>query len=60
MVEMNKLDQLRSEINKIDEEMAKLFVKRMNVVERIAKYKQSTGMEVLDTAREKIVIEEKR
>lgn len=55
---MNKLDQLRTEINKIDEEMAKLFVKRMNVVERIAKYKQSTGMEVLDTAREKVVIEE--
>ncbi len=49
---------MRTEINKIDEEMAKLFVKRMNVVEVIAKYKQSTGMEVLDTAREKVVIEE--
>ena len=38
--------------------MAKLFVKRMKVVEGIAKYKQSAGMEVLDTAREKVVIEE--
>ena len=54
---MKKLDQLRIEIDKIDEEMAELFVKRMKVVEEIAKYKQSTGMEVLDTAREKIVIE---
>lgn len=54
---MKKLDQLRTEINKIDEEMAKLFVKRMEVVEEIAKYKQSTEMEVLDLAREKVVIE---
>jgi len=55
---MKKIDQLRTEINKIDEEMAKLFVKRMEVVEGIAKYKQSTEMDVLDLAREKIVIEE--
>ncbi|OQY42691.1 MAG: hypothetical protein B6227_01265 [Fusobacteriia bacterium 4572_74] len=54
---MDKLDQLRTEINKIDEEMAELFVERMKVVEEIAKYKQSIGIEVLDTAREKIVIE---
>jgi chorismate mutase/prephenate dehydratase len=58
MVKMKKLDQLRIEINKIDEEMAKLFVKRMKVVEGIAKYKQSVGIKILDTAREKIVIEE--
>ncbi len=55
---MKELDRLRIEINKIDEEMAKLFVKRMKVVEGIVEYKQSTGMEVLDTAREKVVIEE--
>ena len=55
---MKKLDQLRIEIDKIDQEMAELFVKRMKVVEGIAKYKQSTGTEVLDTVREKVVIEE--
>ena len=54
---MNKLDQLRDNINKIDEEMAKLFVKRMEIVEGIAKYKQNTGKEVLDVTREKEVIE---
>ncbi|MEI6857656.1 chorismate mutase [Psychrilyobacter sp.] len=55
---MKKLDKLRIEIDKIDKEMAELFVKRMEVVEEIAKYKQSIGMEILDTDREKIVIEE--
>lgn len=55
---MKKLDQLRIEINKIDQEMAELFVNRMEVVEKIAKYKQSAGMEVLDISREKVVIEE--
>lgn len=54
---MKKLDELRIEINKIDEEMAKLFIKRMKIVEGIAKYKEDQGMEVLDIAREKIVIE---
>lgn len=55
---MEKLDQLRIEIDKIDKEMAKLFVERMKVVEGIAKYKKNIGMKILDTEREKIVIEE--
>ncbi|HAS79745.1 MAG TPA: bifunctional chorismate mutase/prephenate dehydratase, partial [Fusobacteriaceae bacterium] len=57
MMKMKKLDELRVEINEIDQEMAKLFIKRMKIVEGIAKYKQDQGMDVLDTAREKIVIE---
>ena len=33
------LDEARSEINEVDAEMAKLFVRRMRAVEKVAEYK---------------------
>jgi chorismate mutase/prephenate dehydratase len=54
---MKDIDELRLEINKIDEKMAKLFIERMKVVEGIARYKKSVGMDILDSSREKEVIE---
>ncbi len=54
---MNKLDIAREEINKIDKEMAKLFVRRMKAAENVAEYKQEKGLPILDSAREEAVIE---
>ncbi|MBP5159117.1 MAG: chorismate mutase, partial [Lachnospiraceae bacterium] len=47
----------REEINRIDEEMSKLFVQRMNAVGRIAGYKKERGLPILDGDREKTIIE---
>lgn len=46
----------RAEINRIDKEMAHLFVERMRAVEKVADYKRSVGIPVLDAAREQEVI----
>ncbi len=57
---MNELDQARKEINQIDEEMARLFERRMMAVRRIADYKKSNGLPVRDSVREAAVIERNR
>ena len=54
---MNDLEKARIEINRIDEEIAKLFEQRMKVVEDVIDYKIKNGMEILDSNREKEVIE---
>lgn len=46
------LEECRKEINKIDEEMAKLFEARMNVSEAIAKYKLEHALPIYDKNRE--------
>lgn len=54
---MNKLERARIEINRIDKEIAKLFQERMKVVEDVIEYKIENNMEILDSGREKEVIE---
>lgn len=54
---MNDLEKARIEINRIDKEIAKLFEQRMKVVEAVIDYKIKNGMEILDSNREKEVIE---
>lgn len=54
---MNDLEKARIEINRIDKEIAKLFEQRMKVVEDVIDYKIKNGMEILDSNREKEVIE---
>lgn len=46
------LDECRKEINRIDEEMAKLFEARMNVSEAVAKYKIEHALPIYDKNRE--------
>ncbi len=46
------LDELRLEINQIDDEMLKLFEKRMHVAKKIGMYKKDHGLPVLDQKRE--------
>lgn len=52
-----KLDDLRLEINQIDEEMLALFEKRMEVAKKIGLYKKEHHLPVLDQSREKQLLE---
>ncbi|MBO5374188.1 MAG: chorismate mutase [Clostridia bacterium] len=53
---MNKLEQAREIINKVDAEMAVLFEKRMKAAEMVAEYKRENGLSILDTSREAEII----
>ena len=54
---MTELDNIRSDINSIDKQMAELFEKRMSFVRQIAQYKISKSIPVLDAQRERVVAE---
>lgn len=54
---MNKIDKARQEIDRIDSEMAKLFVERMKASEVVAQFKREKGLQVYDPIRENAVIE---
>ena len=47
------IDELRVEIDKIDDQMIKLFEKRMDVAVKIAEYKKKNGLKVLDAPRQR-------
>lgn len=51
------LDMIRSQINQLDEELVALLEKRMELVDQVVAYKRATGKPVLDTSREKSVLE---
>lgn len=46
------LVQCREEINKIDDQMKALFLRRMEVVSEVAKYKIENNMPIFDANRE--------
>ncbi len=52
----NKLDEAREIINKVDSQMAKLFVERMRAAEMVFEYKKDFGLPVSDPKREEEVI----
>ncbi|MCR4807664.1 MAG: chorismate mutase [Lachnospiraceae bacterium] len=54
---MNELTELRNEIEAVDREMAALFEKRMECSAAIAGYKKKNNMPVLDSGREKELLE---
>lgn len=54
---MRDLSELRQEINAIDEEMGRLFDRRMQVAKEVALYKQAHQLPILDKVREKQVLE---
>lgn len=51
-----ELTQLREQIDNIDKELTALFKKRMNVSAQVAEYKRQTGMNVLDSSRERALL----
>lgn len=53
---MDKLQQAREEIDRVDREMAQLFERRMRAVEMVSDYKREHGLPVFDAAREDAVI----
>ncbi|NBK98482.1 MAG: chorismate mutase [Erysipelotrichia bacterium] len=53
---MNQLENARKVINTVDEEMAKLFEKRMKAVEDVVSYKIENNIPVFDAQREKELI----
>lgn len=53
---MSLLEDARRSINEIDEEMAKLFEKRMRAVEMVAEHKMTYGLPILDKERESYII----
>ncbi|MBQ5711786.1 MAG: chorismate mutase, partial [Oscillospiraceae bacterium] len=50
------LDELRNEIDMIDEQLVKLFCQRMEVSARVADYKKENDMPILVPARERQVL----
>lgn len=46
------LKECREEINKIDDQMKALFLRRMEVVSEVAKYKIENSMPIFDASRE--------
>lgn len=51
------MDELRGEIDRIDEQMVALFTKRMDVSAKVAAYKKETGKPITDTCRERQLLE---
>jgi len=47
----NKLEELRSEIDKLDEELIEILARRMNVVQEIGKYKKANRITILQLKR---------
>ncbi len=50
------INNLRNEIDSIDDELVRLFERRMNVAAEIAEYKRANGLAVSDRGRERQVI----
>lgn len=50
------LKQAREEINRVDKELAELFVQRMRAVEQVAEYKKLHAMPILDASREQQIL----
>ncbi len=53
----NKLEEARKIINKVDAQMAELFVERMKAAEMVSEYKKEFGLPILDKERENAVVE---
>jgi len=52
-----KLDQIRKEIDQIDQELVALLERRMACVSEVVAYKKAKGLPVLDQGRENKVLE---
>ena len=54
---MEDLKKIRAEINKIDKKMQSLFIKRMEEVKKVAKFKKENNLPIFDAERENNIIE---
>ena len=53
---MNKLEELRKQIDEIDDELVRLYLKRMEVVRGVAEAKTQSGSAVNDSERENSIV----
>lgn len=53
----NNLKSLRSNIDKIDDEILELFIRRLRIVEDIYEYKKINGMNIYDQKRENEILQ---
>lgn len=51
-----ELKDIRSTIDQIDDELLKLFVRRMEASREVAAYKKENGLPILDSGREREVL----
>lgn len=56
---LNTLEKLRSEIDKLDQELIEILARRMNVVEEIGKYKKENKITILQLKRWSQIIRER-
>ena len=54
---MAELKEFRDKIDEVDDKMVMLFEERMEIVHKIADYKEQNGIAILDISREREVIE---
>jgi chorismate mutase len=52
-----ELEEVRNEINKIDEQLVELLVQRMDAVSKVTEIKIANNLDVLDSSREDIVLQ---
>lgn len=53
---MRTLEELRVEIDRIDQQMVQLFEERMQVVAEVMAVKKAAGLPILDASREETVV----
>ena len=51
------IQELRNEIDKIDEQLIRLFGERMDISAKVAKYKKQHNLPIYDPAREKEILD---
>ena len=54
---MRDLSEIRKSINEIDDELIKLFIRRMDCAKEVGEYKKEKGIAVLNEEREKEILE---
>ncbi len=54
---MRDLNEIRKEINEIDEQLIKLFVRRMNCAKDVGEYKKANNIAVLNEKREREILD---
>jgi len=54
---MNKLEELRNNIDQVDQEIVQLLEKRMTIVQEISQEKQKQEITILDASREQAVLD---
>lgn len=54
---MKDLNEIRKEINEIDDELIELFKRRMDCAEEVAYYKKANNIAVLNEEREKEILD---